>query len=376
MDGIFRNLIRLGELVKPYKGPFLGAGVASFLTAIASSFYDYFYRGLNPLPAVLIPLVISLTFLFCWFQTYEKWYQILARRLLRSQFKNPKIAILSVRGIDEIETKKLLRSTVYTPEDWYSHLCSNNISAEKTIDLSMKNDCFIILNPFGELYLEEDTTNLKTFQKIKEYIKNGGVFVNTAGLAFWYMQNPKKTHDDLTGSMVETYEGEVITEPIEWNPETKLERFSGPKLQTNEEGVRTKLKIHLTPVVIPGNSYLTDTWLYKNFGVHTTLGDKRPLKAKNAAHFDIIEGESEVLEFRSALRCESAEAQLIPIIQGEFEYQKDRKVDCYPIAAVKYGRGYLILNGMVLEEEKHLLLVVEVIKKIIERLREEGALEL
>lgn len=357
MDGIFRGLIWLGEQVKPYKGPFLGAGLASLLTAIANSFYDYFYRSLNPLPAVLIPLVISLIFLFCWFQTYEKWYQILARRLLRSRFKNPKIAILSVSGIDEMERKKLLRSTVYTPEDWYNRLCSNNI-AEKTIDLSMKNDYSIILNPFGELYPEEDTTNLKTFQKIKEYIKNGGVFVNTAGLAFYYTWNPKTKFEGLTGKMLETYSGSAITR------------------LTN--ACTYESTISLTPVVIPDDPPLKDTLLYENFGVRTTLGRERSLQAKNATHFDnIIDKSTEVKEFRSAFRCETTESRLIPIIRSDFRYyDAGRKHECYPIAAVKYGRGYLIHVGMQLKKEEDLSLVIKAIKKIIERLREEGSLEL
>ena len=367
MDKILESLIWLGEQVKSYKGPFLGAGIASLITFLLTIWFN-----LNPYPAVLIPLLIASIFLAWWSLTTEKLYQILAKKLTRSRFKNPNIAILSVGDMDKAGTKDLLRSTVYTPEDWYNRFSSSNIRAEKINDLSMKTDYSIIINPFGELYPEEDTTNLKTFQKIEEYIKHGGVFVNTAGLAFWYMWNPKTELEGLTGPMVETYNGIVI-----WNPKTELEGLTGPKLQTYEGGAIIKSEIHLTPVVIPDNSSLTDTWLYKNFGIRTTLGDKRSLEVKNAAHFDIVIGESlEVQEFRSALRCEAAEAQLIPIIRSEYEYQPGRKHECYPIAAVKYGRGYLILNGMALTEEKDLLLVVKVIKNITERLRKEGSLEL
>jgi len=356
MEDVVEKLIRWSEHLKPYKGPFLGAGLASLLTAIASSFYDYFYRGLNPLPSVLIPLVIAIIFLACWYLTTEKLYQRLAKKLMMSRFKNPKIAVLSVSGIDEIETKKLLRSTDYTPEDWYNRLCSNDISAEKTIDLSMKKDYSIIFNPFGELYPEKDTTNLRTFQKIKEYIKNGGVFVNTAGLAFYYMWNPKTKIEGLTGPMLETYTGAAKTEPI--------------------IGSTYKSSISLMPVVLTEDSPLTDTWLYKNFGVRTTLGSMRSLEAKNAAHFDIIDENTIIQEFRSALRCETAEAQLIPIIRSEYLYHPTgRTHECYPIAAVKYGRGYLILVGMVIKKEEDLSLVIKAIKEIIERLRKEGSLE-
>ena len=81
-------------------------------------------------------------------------------------------------------------------------------------------------------------------------------------------------------------------------------------------------------------------------------------------------------EFRSALRCESPEAQLVPIIRSEYTYQfTDRIHECYPIAAVKYGIGYLILVGITLNKEKDLSLVISAINKIIEKLRENGSIE-
>jgi len=228
----------------------------------------------------------------------------------------------------------------------------------------------MLLNPFGELYLEEDTTNLKTFQKIKEYIKAGGVFVNTGGLAFYYMWNPRTKIEGLPGPMLEFYTGQALTKPTD-NASIASHGNGGTC------GVYIS-SISLSPAIDPENSYLTDTWLYKNFGVRTSFWGELPLEAKKTTHFDnfIIEN-TKIIEFRSALRCETAEAQLIPIIRSEYKYKRTGKIhECYPIAAVKYGRGYLILVGMRLKEEKDLTLVIMAIKKIIERLREKGSLEL
>ena len=77
-------LIWLSEHIKPYKGPFLGAGIVSLITFLLTIFLN-----LNPYPSVLIPFVIAILLLFCWVLTTEKLYQKLAKSLTRSRFKNP-----------------------------------------------------------------------------------------------------------------------------------------------------------------------------------------------------------------------------------------------------------------------------------------------
>lgn len=351
--------IWISERIKPYRNTIFGMWAISLITLLLTLYISYFITHQNPCPAVLIPFCITLISFPLWFLTWEKCYRYFAKKMLQSRFKNPKIAILSVNGMDETETKELLRSTVYLPKDWDERLRSSDIHAKITTGLSIDRDYSMLLNPFGELYLEEDTANLKTFQKIKEYIKTGGVFVNTGGLAFYYMWNPRTKIEGLPGPMLEFYTGQALTKPTD-------------NASTYESSIT------LSPAIDPENSYLTDTWLYKNFGVRTSFWGEFSLEAKNTTHFDnfIIEN-TKIPEFRSALRCETAEAQLIPIIRSEYKYKHTGKIhECYPIAAVKYGRGYLILVGMRLKEEKDLTLVIIAIKKIIERLREKGTLEL
>ena len=347
------------EQGRAYRGPLLGSGLASTFTVVVGSFFDYFYRGLNPLlnPTILVALLISVFFLSWWSFSTDRTYQRFAKSLVKSRFKSPKIGVLSPGEMSDKEVKDLLRSTVYTPEMWFNHLRSDSFEVERISDLSMKDDFPIMFNPFGELYPEEDTTNLKTFQKIKEYVKKGGVFVNTAGLAFFYMWNPKTKIEGLTGPMLEAYSGKAVT--------------------TTKDSNIYESSIALQPVVMPDGSSLIDTWLYKNFGVRTTLGDERSLKAEAVNSFrDIVEKNLDVQEFRSALRCEHPECQLVPIIRSEYVYQPTgRKHECYPIAAVKYGLGYLILVGLRLNEDNDLRLVTRAIKKVIEKLSKRGFLE-
>jgi len=362
------RIVWFSEQGRNYKGPLLGSGLTSLFTVIIGSFFDYFFREQNPLanPTIWIGLFITAFFLFWWGISTDRVYQWLAKRSIRSRFKNAKVGVLSISENDDEEVKSLLRSTDFTPEMWLNHLRSNSVSVEKTTDLSMNENYSILLNPFGELYLEDDTMNLKTFQAIKDYIKKGGVFVNTAGLAFFYMWNQKTKIEGLTGPMLEAYAGDAITKPIMNDPHIMDE----PHTYTSS--------IALQPIVIPDGSSLIDTWLFKNFGIRTSLGDERPLRAEGVNSFrDIIEKDLVVHEFRSALRCEHPECQLIPIIRSEYVYRPTgKKHECYPIAAVKYGLGYLILVGLVLKEDKDLSLVVRTIKGVIEKLRKRGFLEI
>ena len=61
----------------------------------------------------------------------------------------------------------------------------------RLIALSEIDDSWsIIINPFGENYPEENTRLRLSFNKICEYINNGGIFVVSAG-AFFYQQNTR-----------------------------------------------------------------------------------------------------------------------------------------------------------------------------------------
>ena len=55
---------------------------------------------------------------------------------------------------------------------------STSFKCKLIMDSDGLEEFSIILNPFGELYLEEDLGNQRSFRKIKEYVKHGGVFVN------------------------------------------------------------------------------------------------------------------------------------------------------------------------------------------------------
>jgi hypothetical protein len=339
-----------------YKGPLLGSGLASLFTVIVGSLFNY-YTGANIASnfTIWVALVVSAFFLTWWTFSTDRVYKRIVKESIKSKFKKPKIGIISPNDIANEEIKSLLRSTDYTPDMWVKHLSSDKSTVEKTSDLKIKSDFAVLVNPFGELYPEEDTLNLKTFQAIKEFIRRGGVFVNTAGLAFFYMWNPKTKIEGLTGTVLEGYSGNAETKRI-----------------TKDSDIFSS-SIVLQPIVYSDGTSLIDTWLYKNFGIRTSLGEERSLDAEAVS---LNNGKWKVHEFRSALRCENPDCHLIPIVRSEFIYQPTgKKHECYPIAAVKYGHGYLILVGLRLKSEGEISIISDTIKKIIDRLAEKGCIE-
>jgi hypothetical protein len=344
-----KALLKISMWGKKYKGDFLAGTIAfSFplmatlalgglpsLTAIST------YPSVFGLIATISPLVLSLDSISTpLLKTYRK-YKVK---------KTYKIGILN--GRIQGDTGNLPKMPLYTPEDWQSRLISN----DNTIDLIPVNDVTdkysIVLNPFGEEYPEQDKANLSSLQQITKFIQNGGIFVNSAGLAFFYGWDGNK--QDITGELFETY---------------KIDKIPGT----------------LEPQVLLDMSSLTKTTLFRIFGIRTTFFEPSLLQSTSVddKYFKDLNqvGDSMIVkEFRSAYRCEKSNVLLIPLLKAEHTWKKLddtlKTIDCYPIAAVNIGRGYLVLNGLALDTlrpedfEKE----VEAIKRIIKKLGEVGTL--
>ncbi|HEY7079685.1 MAG TPA: hypothetical protein VH500_08290 [Nitrososphaeraceae archaeon] len=83
----------------------------------------------------------------------------------------------------------------------------------------------------------------RSFNRIKKYIEEGGIFVNTSGLAFYYMWDSNAGRNFITAEQLETY-------------------------QMREENI-------LFPVELGGQTSVSPTWMNKNFNNKTTIGAER-----------------------------------------------------------------------------------------------------
>lgn len=102
----------------------------------------------------------------------------------------PKVGILNDMGSD-IRNETFV-STDITPEKWKEGIAKqakeNRLKIKiKFTDVSKNFDSYTaLLNPYGSVYPEDDLKNFKTMNKILDYVKEGGLFVNVADIpCYW-----------------------------------------------------------------------------------------------------------------------------------------------------------------------------------------------
>lgn len=210
----------------------------------------------------------------------------------------------------------------------------------------------MIINPFGGDYIEEDFSNLKTLKKIKNYIHEGGVFINVKDLAFWKSWNSKDNSRGFTSPGVEAY-------------------IQTPRSITQQNQAYSY--VQLDPI-ISGRSII-DTYLFKNFGVRTTLGGCIPnLIAKPVSDFLQDIGETVITEFRAALNCEKEEMNFHKLYSAKLDHITGEETECYPVAAINYYIGYLVLFGLDITSDEEINFECKIIRKLYEELSSKGTL--
>ena len=130
----------------------------------------------------------------------------------------------------------------------------------------------------------------------------------------------------------------------------------------------------LTPI-LSGGSSLIDTWLYKEFGVKTTIHNppKDPLLLTPLKDYLESIEDKKVEEFRAALNSEREDSIFIALMEAVLpENDKQR---CYPVAAIHQEIGYLVLFGIsIRKNEDDLNLVALIISCLHKRLKNKGNL--
>lgn len=179
----------------------------------------------------------------------------------------------------------------------------------------------LVINPYGEAYPESDVGSKDTYEQIKIFIENGGVFINTAGFAFFYSWDHSK--------------GE--RKPISEERYLLVQESAG--------------KIQIIPELIS----FQGTLLYRDFGVsvtsdlpnHSGAHEVKPFQtADDIAKFGDLASPS-LKEFR-AVRSDNSTSKAIPILRAKC----DIFGEIYLISAIKFGRGYLLLGGFTMETEE------------------------
>jgi hypothetical protein len=135
----------------------------------------------------------------------------------RRRFRKPRVLILDGRldrqGV--ADAKPLY--TNRRPDDWVRALRKAN--PKWTIELGSVLDVIttrpdIVLNPFGEVYPEEDLSLHTTLTKIRDYVSCGGVYVNVAGYPFWWQYNPVTRVKAQSGRWEQQSPNRMVLKPL------------------------------------------------------------------------------------------------------------------------------------------------------------------
>jgi len=159
----------------------------------------------------------------------------------------------------------------------------------------------LIINPYGENYPESDTDMRSTFQTIRSYMKNGGIFF-ASGAPFWFHQNTV-TDKDGQWSVIRTIDN----------------------LQLMTEGLCfTSLGISVT---MPKNEPLA-VEVYQR-GVDQQLAG------------DLLDGATKLIRWRA----------ILPKTPDCVSLLREKEDRSYPLCAVQYDKGFLLHSGLWVEDE-------------------------
>lgn len=290
----------------------LAAGVLGFLLSLFATEILYVVpKGteLEVAGLLIVPIIIFMALAVGFpSELINRWWKW--RRII----KPIRIGVLSP-FFDESKKGKTCKLQFAPNSGWVDFLNQKN-SEKKQLevtemywsDISAKQS--VVINPFGEIYLENDKRKLSTYLNIKDFIADGGIFCCTGGFPFYYFWN------------------EIIGKEIDTTPNTRKTGKIGEVQDTR---------------------YFIDSLVSKDFGVDingvpfkSTLTHSYQENADIEYFGDLSKtGGSDIIwEFRSLSR------KTLSVIPGL--RVKHGNEEQYALAAIPYGKGYLVVAGMAL----------------------------
>lgn len=280
---------------------FLSTTIAAVTNLLSKEYYVYF-------SLLLFGIVSIFGIYLLLFDRIEEYFW---KRSFLKKFEDPLIGILKDERCPPMFTR-------FVPEDWrnrFHRRYSTRIISANDIG----NNFTVIINPYGETYPEEDLMEFKTLERIEKYMVNGGIFVHAGGLAFFYGWDGKRNFP--TGKEVQLYQGTM----------------SGPSTM-----IMQPIYAHPSPWS------LTETLLRQRFRVATTMEKETLVQVfqdkedrNYVGDLQDVGGIRVAMEFRAA---REPTPKCIPFLRARTKFGV-----VYPIAAIPYGKGYLIVSGMHLD---------------------------
>lgn len=216
---------------------------------------------------------------------------------------------------------------------------SNLFQVSLTSISNLSNDAFsIIINPFGEAYPELGSAEGVGLKTILSYMQDGGIFVNSGGQPFVY------SWDVNTGS----YNLVISFIPIQSYVESNYDEAM-PVLSRNES-----LTIPQEALVLKRYFNTETEWDHPEKEI---LG---PIEVE--IEFDEILGNDKPKTRAKVYRpIRQLSDNVRPLVHCPELLWGDR---VYPVAAIKFGRGFLIHTGMNLDEEREYKVLLDIVKRL------------
>ncbi len=230
---------------------------------------------------------------------FEDALSNLARRLRSQRFRKPRVLILD--GTINGEQNQSPPTAVHSdraPIDWRTAFESLGWRVELGPNQQVLREPLpdIVVNPFGEVYPEADFVSSKTASDMRSYVWNGGIYVNVAGIPFWYRYDPTSRKRETAGRVEGIFEEKAIWKSLFYDLFPSLSPVGDPELVTctqSEDDI-------------------------KRFGDITNAGGAKTVKK---------------------FRAYAIQSALIPLLRDEAQ-------QFYVIGAYLYGQGSFIIAGI------------------------------
>ena len=216
---------------------------------------------------------------------------------------------------------------------------SNLFQASLTSISNISNGNFsIIINPFGEAYPELGDASGVGLNTIFSYIQDGGIFVNSGGQPFVYSWNVNHGSHNLVISFI------PMSSYMEINYDEAM-----PVLSRDES------------LVIPQEALILKRYFHtETEWDHPEKEIVGPIEVE--IEFDEILGNDKPKTRAKVYRpIRQLSDNVIPLVHCPQSLWGDR---VYPVAAIKFGRGFLIYNGMNLDQEREYKVLFDIVKRL------------
>jgi hypothetical protein len=166
---------------------------------------------------ILVAIITILLSVLVYTQTIGAYLDKCEQKRRAKRFRRPKVLILDGTlngGQDERPPSPL--HTNKAPLEWQTALREFgwNVQIGPIQDIGHSTTPDIVINPFGERYPEENFQSLLTASNIVKYVREGGVYVNVAGIPFWYCYDPRRGVADVAGRMERANDGTSNRKPL------------------------------------------------------------------------------------------------------------------------------------------------------------------